>query len=72
MSYRLTFFEGFDRATDPLSDDQINQLFDALTELTQEAELKAGTLKIDRDVTVRYEVVGETLTVTGVDIRSRP
>lgn len=66
MSYRLTFFEGFDQATESLSDDQINQVFDALTELSQEDQVKAGNLKVGRDLWVSLNVDGDTLHVTGV------
>jgi hypothetical protein len=70
MSYRLTFFKGFDQATQSLSDSQINQIFDALTELAQEDQIKGGNIKIARDLWVNVEVEGDTLHV--VDISQRP
>ena len=69
MSYRLTFFKGFDQATESLSDEQINQVFDALTEMAQEVHVKGGDLKIGRDLWVSFEVAADTLHVTGVSTR---
>lgn len=66
MSYRLTFYTGFDQATETLSDDQINQVFDTLTELAQEDLVKAGAIKVARDLWVTVEVEGDTLLVTNV------
>lgn len=69
MSYRLTFFNGFDRATEALSDDQINDVFDVLTEMAQEAQVRSGDVKIGRDLWVSVEAAGDTLHVTGVSQR---
>lgn len=66
MSYRLTFFKGFDQATESLSDDQINQVFDVLTDMAQEADVKGGSVKIGRDLWLEVEVAGDTLHVAGV------
>ncbi len=66
MSYRLTFFSGFDKATESLSDDQINQVFDALTEMAQEDGVRAGNVKLARDLWVSLDVRGDELHVTGV------
>jgi hypothetical protein len=69
MGYRLTFFKGFDQATESLSDDQINQVFDVLTEMTQEENVKGGEIKIGRDLWVSLDVSADTLHVTGVSTR---
>ena len=71
MSYRLTFFKGFDQATEALSDDQINQVFDALTEMTQEENVKSGDVKVGRDLWISLDVTEDTLHVTGVSLRGR-
>lgn len=70
MSYRLTFFKGFDQATESLSDEQINDVFDVLTEMSQEENVKGGDVKIGRDLWVSLEVTEDTLHVTGVSTRS--
>jgi hypothetical protein len=70
MSYRLTFFSGFDQATESLSDDQINQVFDALTEMAQEEGVRAGNVKVARDLWVSLEVRDDELHVTGVSTRA--
>lgn len=69
MSYRLSFFKGFDQATENLSDDQINQVFDALTELIQDPHLKSGDVKVGRDLWVRLVISEDTLHVAGISTR---
>ena len=69
MSYRLTFFKGFDQATENLTDDQINDVFDALTEMSQEENVRGGEIKVGRNLWVNLEVQGDTLHVTGVTTR---
>ena len=66
MSYSLTFYSGFDQATENLTDDQINQVFDVLTEMAQEEQVKPGVIKVARDLWVTVAVEGETLRVTNV------
>ncbi len=69
MSYRLTFFSGFDQATENLTDDQINEVFDALTEIAQDDQVKGGNVKIGRDLWVDLEVSGDALHVKGLTTR---
>lgn len=69
MGYRLTFFSGFDEATETLSDEQINEVFDTLTEMAQEDQLKGGTIKVGRDLWITLEVEGDTMHVAGVSTR---
>lgn len=69
MSYRLTFFKGFDQATETLSDEQINDVFDLLTEMSQEENVKSGDVKVGRDLWVSIDVTEDTLHVTGVSTR---
>ena len=71
MSYRLTFYKGFDQATESLSDEQINQVFDVLTEMAQEENVKSGDVKVGRDLWVSLDVTEDTLHVTGVTTRTR-
>lgn len=70
MSYRLTFYSGFDRATEALSDDQINEVFDVLTAMTQEEGVRSGEIKIGRDLFVSILAEGDTLHVTDVTQRT--
>lgn len=70
MSYRLTFFNGFDQATEALSDDQINMVFDVLTEMAQEAQVQGGEIKIGRDLWVTVEVTHDTLHVAGISTQA--
>ena len=69
MSYRLTFFKGFDQATENLSDEQINDVFDALTEIAQEENVQGGEIKVGHNLWVNLEVKGDTLHVVGVPAR---
>lgn len=70
MSYRLTFFKGFDQATENFTDEQINEVFDALTEMAQEENVRPGNIKIGHNLWVSLEVTDDTLHVTGVSTRS--
>lgn len=70
MSYRLTFFKGFDAATESFSDEEINQVFDALTEMAHEENLQSGEVKVGRNLWVALEVTADTLHVAGVSRRS--
>ena len=69
MSYRLTFFKGFDQATENFTDEQINEVFDALTEMTHEESVKPGEIKIGHNLWVNLEVTDDTLHITGVSTR---
>lgn len=69
MSYRLTFFKGFDQATENFTDEQINEVFDALTEMAQEDNVRPGNIKIGHNLWVSLEVNDDTLHVTGVSTR---
>ncbi len=69
MSYRLTFFKGFDQATENFTDEQINDVFDALTEMAQEESVKPGEIKIGHNLWITVEVSDDTLHVTGVSTR---